>query len=95
MHRHFRLADVVGSLSVVADLGFGLPPQQGMRSSLIATALARRLGVDEEDLRAAFYVPLLMHIGCISMSHETAALFGNEIAITRAVAMTNLGILRT
>lgn len=91
MHDHYRLADVVGGLSVIADLGFGLPPQQAVRTSLIATALARRLGVDDDDLQAAFYVPLLMHIGCISMSHETAALFGNEIAITRAVAMTNLG----
>ncbi|HEU4481358.1 MAG TPA: HD domain-containing phosphohydrolase, partial [Actinomycetota bacterium] len=85
------MADLVGSLSVVADLGFGLPPQQAIRSSLVATGLARRLQVDEEDLRASFYAPLLMHIGCISMSHETAALFGDEIAITRAVALTNLG----
>jgi HD-GYP domain-containing protein (c-di-GMP phosphodiesterase class II) len=85
------MADVVGSLSVVADLGFGLPPQNAMRSSLVATNLARRLGVGDEDVIASFYVPLLMHIGCISMSHETAALFGNELSITRAVAMTNLG----
>jgi HD-GYP domain-containing protein (c-di-GMP phosphodiesterase class II) len=91
MNGPFRLADVVGSLSVVTDLGFGLPPQNAMRSSLIATHLGRRLGLDDEELQAAFYVPLLLHIGCISMSHETAALFGNEIAVTRAVAMTNLG----
>ena len=91
MDQHHRLADVVGSLSVVTDLGFGLPPQNAIRSSLVATHLGERLGLDEENLRAAFYVPLLLHIGCISMSHETAALFGNEIAVTRAVAMTNLG----
>jgi HD-GYP domain-containing protein (c-di-GMP phosphodiesterase class II)/DNA-binding CsgD family transcriptional regulator len=91
MSTRLRLADLLASLSVVADLGFGLPPEQAMRSSLISTALARRLGLDEGETRAAFYVPLLMHIGCISMSHETAAIFGNEIAITRAVAMTNLG----
>jgi HD-GYP domain-containing protein (c-di-GMP phosphodiesterase class II) len=91
MNGHVRLADMLGGLSIVADLGFGLPPLHSMRSSIVATALARRLGTDEEEVRAAFYVPLLMHIGCISMSHETAAIFGNEIAITRAVAMTNLG----
>jgi HD-GYP domain-containing protein (c-di-GMP phosphodiesterase class II) len=82
--------DLLGPLSIVADLGFGLPPQLGMRSSLVSAALGRRLGLSEEDAMAAFYTPLLMHIGCISMSHETAAIFGNEIAITRAVAMTNL-----
>jgi HD-GYP domain-containing protein (c-di-GMP phosphodiesterase class II) len=85
------MADAVGTLSVVCDLGFGLPPQLCTRASLVATSLARRIGADEGDLRASFYVPLLMHLGCISMSHETAILFGNEIEITRAVAMTNLG----
>lgn len=91
MNGRVRLADMLGGLSIVADLGFGLPPLNAMRSSVVATALARRLGADDEDVRASFYVSLLMHIGCISMSHETAAIFGNEIAITRAVAMTNLG----
>jgi len=85
------MADLLGPLSIVADLGFGLPPQQAMRSALVSAAMARHLGLDEEELRAALYVPLLMHIGCISMSHETAAIFGNELAVTRAVALTNLG----
>jgi HD-GYP domain-containing protein (c-di-GMP phosphodiesterase class II) len=85
------MAEAVASLSSVCDLGFGFPPQTSARASLVATALARAIGADEEDIRASFYVPLLMHIGCISMSHETSVLFGNEIAITRAVAMTNLG----
>ena len=73
MNGRVRLADMLGGLSIVADLGFGLPPLHGMRSSIVATALARHLGADEEEVQAAFYVPLLMHIGCISMSHETAA----------------------
>ena len=91
MNGPWRMADALGTLSVVCDLGFGLPPQLSMRASLVATALARQVGADEDEVQASYYVPLLMHIGCISMSHETAVLFGNEIAITRAVAMTNLG----
>lgn len=86
-----RLADLLGGLSIVADLGFGLPPQQAMRTCLVSTALARRMGLDEPDVRDAFYVPLLMHVGCISMSHETALAFGDELAVTRAVSLTNLG----
>ena len=85
------MADVVGTLSVVADLGFGLPPRNALRSSLIAVALGRRIGLEDDELRGPYYACLLAHIGCISMSHETAALFGDELEITRAVAMTNLG----
>ena len=91
MSERVRLADVIGALSVVTDLGFGLPPQTCLRAGLIATELGRKVGIEGDELRAAFYAPMLMHVGCISMSHETAALFGNEITITRAVAMTNLG----
>jgi HD-GYP domain-containing protein (c-di-GMP phosphodiesterase class II)/DNA-binding CsgD family transcriptional regulator len=86
-----RLADLLGGLSIVADLGFGLTPQEAMRTCLVSTALARRMGLDERDVRDAFYVPLLTHVGCISMSHETAAAFGDELATTRAVSLTNLG----
>jgi HD-GYP domain-containing protein (c-di-GMP phosphodiesterase class II)/DNA-binding CsgD family transcriptional regulator len=86
-----RLADLVAALSIVADMGFGLPPQEAMRSCLVATALGRSLGLSEPDLRDAFYTALLLHIGCVSFSHETAVLFGDELRITRAVAMTNLG----
>ena len=41
-----RLADLLGGLSIVADLGFGLPPQEAMRTCLVSTALARRMGSD-------------------------------------------------
>jgi HD-GYP domain-containing protein (c-di-GMP phosphodiesterase class II) len=86
-----RLADLLAALSIVADMGFGLPPQEAMRSCLVATALGRQLGLPEPEVSDAFYTALLLHIGCVSFSHETAALFGNELKVTRAVAMTNLG----
>lgn len=91
MASKLRLADLLGGLSIVADLGFGLPPQEAMRTSILATALAGRMGLAVDDVRDAFYVPLLMHVGCISMAHETAAAFGDELAVTRAVALTDLG----
>jgi HD-GYP domain-containing protein (c-di-GMP phosphodiesterase class II) len=62
-----------------------------MRTSLVSTALARRMGLDDADVRDAFYVPLLMHVGCISMSHDTAAAFGDELEVARAVSLTDLG----
>ena len=86
-----RLADLLGGLSIVADLGFGLPPQEAMRTCLVSTALARRMGLDGDEVRDAFYVPLLMHVGCISMAHEAAAAFGNELDMARAVSLTDIG----
>lgn len=86
-----RLADLLGGLSVVADLGFGLPPQEAMRTAIVSTALARRMGLGDGEVRDSFYVPLLMHVGCISISHEAASAYGDELALARAVSLTDIG----
>ncbi len=75
---------------MVADLGFGLPPGMAVRTSLVSTALARRAGLDENDVRDAFYTALLLHVGCVAVAHESAIAFGDDIALNRAVARTNL-----
>jgi HD-GYP domain-containing protein (c-di-GMP phosphodiesterase class II) len=85
-----RLADLLAGLSIAVDLGFGLPPGSAMRACLCATRLARAHGLDEQDVADAFYASLLLHVGCPGFSHETAALFGNEFAVTRAAARTDL-----
>jgi hypothetical protein len=73
-----RLADLLGGLSIAADLGFALPPEEAMRSCLIATGLARQLELDEAEVADTFYTALLMHLGCSALSHETAAAFGDD-----------------
>jgi hypothetical protein len=86
-----RLADLLAGLSIATDLGFGLPPESAMRSCLAAARLARLHGLSDDEVRDSFYTSLLLHVGCPGFSHETASLFGNELAVTRAVARTNLG----
>ena len=88
-----RLADMLAGLSIAIDLGFGLPPESAMRSCLVATRLARVHGLAEPQVRDSFFTSLLLHVGCPGFSHETAAAFGNELAVTRAVARTNLADL--
>jgi HD-GYP domain-containing protein (c-di-GMP phosphodiesterase class II) len=86
----FRLADLLAGLSVACDLGFGLPPEEAMRSCLVATALARKLGLAEEVVSDTFYTALLLHVGCTGFAHETAAMFGDELVVLAAVARTNV-----
>src|SRR3712207_1191284 len=86
-----RLADPLAGLSMVADLGFGLPPGTAVRSCLVAAALARRMNLDDTVVRDSFYTALLMHIGCVAVAHESAAAFGDDIALFGAIARTNMG----
>ena len=90
MSGQLRLAELLGGLSIAADLGFGLEPEEAMRSCLIATAFARHQGLGEDEVADAFYTALLVHVGCTALSHESAAAFGDDLALMRAVASTNV-----
>jgi HD-GYP domain-containing protein (c-di-GMP phosphodiesterase class II) len=87
MPERLRLADVLGGLSVVSDLGYGLPPEEAMRSCLIGTGLARTIGLSEADVASAFYTSLLFHVGCSTFSHELSKVHDDEIS-TNAIAAT-------
>ena len=90
MTDRLRLADLLGGLSIASDLGYALPVETALRSCLIGTALARQMNLSEREVADAFYVGLLFHVGCAAYSHETFELFGDDIAVKRAVVETDL-----
>jgi HD-GYP domain-containing protein (c-di-GMP phosphodiesterase class II) len=75
-----RLAELIAALSLATDLGLGLPEEHVLRQCRIALGLADRLGVEEAERAAVYYVALLAWVGCTADSHELAAQFGDEIA---------------
>jgi hypothetical protein len=75
---------LIAALSQVTDLGMGQPPEDAIRSCLLATALARRMDLSERDVGDVYYTTLLQHIGCTAYAHETAALFGGDDIAVRA-----------
>ena len=85
-----RLAELLAGLSRLADLGFGVPAGEAVRSAALATLLARSLDLDDEDVRAALYTGLLLHVGCSGYASEAARAFGDELAMYAASARTNL-----
>ena len=84
-----RLADVLAGLSLISDHGLGLPPDDAVRSCLVATALARKLDLHESEVADVFYDALLEHIGCMGYAHETAQVWGDDLAANRAAQRTN------
>jgi hypothetical protein len=65
----------------------GQPMEQGLRTCLVATHLARQLDLDDGDVRRVFYLSLLRHLGCTAESDQAATFLGDEIAF-RGGAMT-------
>lgn len=89
MSAPLRLADLVASVSLLSDLGFALPPEESMRSCLIATSLARRMGLSEVAVADVYYTALLQHAGCTGFAHETAIVYGDELVVNAAAARTD------
>lgn len=73
------LSELVGTLSLAADLGLGQPLEHLARACLVAVRLAEALGMDEADRAATYQVALLAWVGCTADSHETAALLGDDL----------------
>jgi HD-GYP domain-containing protein (c-di-GMP phosphodiesterase class II) len=71
----------LAALSIAIDLGLGQPTEHVLRSSVIATRLADRLGLDREERETTFYLTLMMWIGCHAESHEYVRWFGDDITV--------------
>jgi HD-GYP domain-containing protein (c-di-GMP phosphodiesterase class II) len=77
-----RLAEPLAALSLETDLAMGHPAEEAIRACLLATGLARILGLPEDVVSEVYFTALLAHVGCTAFAHEQAALFGgDEIAV--------------
>lgn len=75
-----RLAELVASLSLGIDLGFGQPMEHVLRQCLIAMRLGEQIGLEEAERATVYYTAMLVSVGCHSDAHEQARWFGDDIA---------------
>ena len=75
-----RLAELVAAFSLAIDLGLGQPMEHVLRSWLIATRLAQRVGIAPEERGGLYYVVTLAWAGCVADTPALAALVGDDIA---------------
>ncbi len=96
-NKGLRRAELLAAISLAIDLGLGQPMEHMLRSSLIATRIAERMGLDAQQRATVYYANLVGWIGCHADSHELSELFGDDIAFradTYGVDMTGLPFLR-
>jgi HD-GYP domain-containing protein (c-di-GMP phosphodiesterase class II) len=74
-----RAAEVIASLCLATDLAMGLPLMHGLESTLFASRLGERLGVDQETSRHAYYTCMLFHAGCTTDAEIAAEIFGGAM----------------
>src|ERR1700761_5116068 len=89
-----RVADLVASLSLGVDLGFGQPMEHVLRQCLIALRLAERSGLGEQQRAAVYYTALLVNVGCHADAYEQAKWFGDDITLKSGKYAYELGSVR-
>lgn len=96
-----RLAELIGGLTLAADLVNGFPPEKVLRTAILAVRIGERAGLDATALRDAYYLTLFRFLGCTGFAHEEAHYYGagNDIATRNAMALADaadpVGTLRT
>jgi len=84
-----RLGEILGALSLATDLAAGTPLETSLRTCVLATRLARALGLP--DLVEVRRVALLRHLGCTAFAHEAAAIAGSDHDLLATFAGVDLG----
>jgi HD-GYP domain-containing protein (c-di-GMP phosphodiesterase class II) len=74
-----RTAEVIAALCLATDLGMAFPFEHGLQTTLIATRLADRLGVDRRTAAETYFACLLSHAGCTTEAHVAAEVFGGSL----------------
>jgi HD-GYP domain-containing protein (c-di-GMP phosphodiesterase class II)/DNA-binding CsgD family transcriptional regulator len=77
------IGELLVPLSLVTDLGMGVPDGQSARAAVLATALAERMGLQGAELSDVYYTTLLKHLGCTATAHEEASRLGGDELATR------------
>src|SRR3954470_23577360 len=72
-------AELLAALALATDLGTGQPLEHALRTCLVATAMAERVGAADDDRATVHLLALLHAIGGTSDSHEAARDWGDDI----------------
>ena len=87
-----RLVELLGAISLATDLGTGQPHFHGVRTSVLAVAVGRELGLDEAAVADVQQVALLRFLGCTADTAQTARMTGgDDLAFLAAMAPVAMG----
>jgi hypothetical protein len=86
MQGGWRLAEVIGALSVASEEGKGHADGQALRTCTLAVELAERMGLPSADVEATFWVSLLRFVGCTATATDMAAALGDDRLVSAAFA---------
>jgi HD-GYP domain-containing protein (c-di-GMP phosphodiesterase class II) len=85
-----RFAEFLGALSLASDHARGQPPESALGTTVLATRLARRVGLDDEETNETFFTAITRTLGCTSTAMEVAPLaLGDDLSLGHAIHLSD------
>src|SRR4051794_4607270 len=78
-----RTSDVLGALSLAADMAVGLPIEHALRSCYIGMHIADALDMPADQQADLYYSELLMDAGCTAWTSQLAAFIASDEIVAR------------
>jgi HD-GYP domain-containing protein (c-di-GMP phosphodiesterase class II) len=85
-----RLSELMAVMSLATDLGIGAPLETGLVTCRLAVHVGERMGLPEDELRRAYYLALLRHIGCTAKADPMAAAIGSDLVLGDALLAVDM-----
>ena len=73
-----RLAELLATVSLATDLAHDVAAESALRDALLSVNLARLAGWSDGDVRDAYYLALLYHVGCTGAVAAQSRLGGGD-----------------
>jgi HD-GYP domain-containing protein (c-di-GMP phosphodiesterase class II) len=86
-----RRGEIIAALSLATDLAMGQPIEFALRSCVLGMRLGEALRLSDEELAEIYFQALLRYIGCNAETYSLVALFGDELALRRDIALADMG----
>ena len=85
-----RLAEVIGALTLAADVSNGMAMEKTLRTVLVGTRLARLAGRDDRETANVYWVGALRAVGCLGFAPEQASFAaGDDNCLRQSVAFAD------
>ena len=85
-----RVAEVFGAVSLAADRARGQAPESILGTTILATRMARTLGLPDEELAVTYYTALARALGCTSTAMDVAPMaMGDDISFSYAMNISD------
>jgi hypothetical protein len=83
MSESFRLAEVLGALSLATDLSAGQMPESALGATVLSVRMGRTMGLSQDDLVDIYYTCVTRFIGCTSTAMEVSPLaLGDDLSLS-------------